>query len=132
LLSTAFERTERGDERLLELHGAMADDKREEVQRAFNAPPEDHPVRVLLATDAAREGINLQGACADLFHFDIPWNPARMEQRNGRIDRTLQPEPDIVRCHYFRYRPARRGPRPRHHRPQKSTIQSELGSLGAS
>ena len=36
--------------------------------------------------------MNLQAQCADLFHFDLPWNPGRMEQRNGRIDRTLQPE----------------------------------------
>ena len=55
-----------------------------------------------MATDAAREGINLQNHCADLFHFDVPWNPSRMEQRNGRIDRTLQPA-DEVRCHYFVY-----------------------------
>ena len=60
-------------------------------------------MRILIATDAAREGINLQGHCADLFHFDIPWNPARMEQRNGRIDRTLQPQKE-VRCHYFFHR----------------------------
>jgi SNF2 family DNA or RNA helicase len=64
-------------------------------------------VRILVATDAAREGVNLQGHCADLFHFDIPWNPARMEQRNGRIDRTLQPAPE-VRCHYFVLRPPER------------------------
>ena len=102
LLLRAFEGTDRGDERLLEIHGAIGDDKREEIQRAFNAPPADHPVRILLATDAAREGINLQGACADLIHFDIPWNPARMEQRSGRIDRTLQPEPE-ARTHYFVY-----------------------------
>ncbi|MCA9638799.1 MAG: SWF/SNF helicase family protein, partial [Myxococcales bacterium] len=66
LLQRAFAGTERGDERILEIHGALSDEKREEIQRAFNAPPADHPVRVLLATDAAREGINLQGACADL------------------------------------------------------------------
>ena len=48
-------------------------------------------MRILLATDAAREGINLQTQCADLVHFDLPWNPARLEQRNGRIDRKLQP-----------------------------------------
>src|SRR5262249_11566022 len=45
---------------------------------------------------------NLQAHCADLFHFDVPWNPGRMEQRNGRIDRTLQPANE-VRCHYFSY-----------------------------
>ena len=59
-------------------------------------------MRVLIATDAAREGVNLQAQCADLFHFDLPWNPGRMEQRNGRIDRTLQPMSE-VRCHYFVY-----------------------------
>ncbi|MBL9024371.1 MAG: hypothetical protein JNL21_19405 [Myxococcales bacterium] len=105
VLGTAVEGTSKGDERILQIHGGMSDEQREEVQRAFNSPPEEHPVRILLATDAAREGINLQGHCADLFHFDIPWNPARLEQRNGRIDRTMQPEPE-VRCHYFHY-PAR-------------------------
>ena len=51
------------------------------------------PVRILIATDAAREGLNLQAHCWNLFHFDVPWNPSRMEQRNGRIDRKLQPAP---------------------------------------
>lgn|GEM_PF-62241 len=102
LLRRAFEGTEEGEDRILEIHGAIGDERREQIQRAFNAPADQHPVRILLATDAAREGINLQGACADLIHFDIPWNPARLEQRNGRIDRTLQPEPE-VRCHYFVY-----------------------------
>jgi hypothetical protein len=102
LLRTAVADTDRGEERILEIYGGMNDEAREEVQYAFNAPPADHPVRILLATDAAREGLNLQGHCSDLFHFDIPWNPSRMEQRNGRIDRALQPEP-VVRCHYFVY-----------------------------
>jgi SNF2 family DNA or RNA helicase len=57
-------------------------------------------MRILIATDAAREGLNFQAHCADLFHFDLPWNPGRIEQRNGRIDRKLQPAPE-VRCHYF-------------------------------
>ncbi|MGT2486060.1 helicase-related protein [Methylobacterium oryzae CBMB20] len=74
----------------------------EEVKRAFNADPREEPVRILLCTDAAREGLNLQSHCADLLHFDLPWNPARLEQRNGRIDRKLQPAPEI-RCRYFRY-----------------------------
>ncbi|MEJ2539320.1 MAG: helicase-related protein [Gemmatimonadota bacterium] len=42
-------------------------------------------LRYLVATDAAREGINLQAHCYNLFHFDVPWNPSRLEQRNGRI-----------------------------------------------
>ncbi len=80
--------------------GRLDDAHREKLKAAFNSPPESSRLRILLATDAAREGINLQAHCADLFHFDLPWNPSRVEQRNGRIDRVLQPEP-VVRCHYF-------------------------------
>ena len=69
-------------------------------QAGFQRRPRAHPLRILIATDAAREGLNLQNHCADLFHFDLPWNPSRMEQRNGRIDRKLQ-RADVVRCHYF-------------------------------
>lgn len=86
--------------RVLTYHGGMDEAAREDVKRAFNADPSEHPVRILVATDAAREGVNLQNHCADLFHFDVPWNPSRMEQRNGRIDRKLQ-RAAVVRCHYF-------------------------------
>ena len=129
LLRTAVADTDRGDERILEIYGGMNDEAREEVQYAFNAPPDDHPVRILIATDAAREGLNLQGHCADLFHIDIPWNPSRMEQRNGRIDRALQPEP-VVRCHYFVYE--QRGEDRVLDKVVEKTevIQRELGSLG--
>lgn len=89
-----------GRGRILSFHGGMEENAREDVKRAFNADPSEHPVRILVATDAAREGVNLQNHCADLFHFDVPWNPSRMEQRNGRIDRKLQ-RADIVYCHYF-------------------------------
>jgi SNF2 family DNA or RNA helicase len=129
VLSTAVENTDRGQERIMHFHGGMSDDQREEVQRAFNSKPEDHPVRILIATDAAREGVNLQGHCADLFHYDVPWNPARMEQRNGRIDRTLQPQPE-VRCHYFFY-PQRKEDLVLKKLVEKvNIIQKELGSLG--
>lgn len=90
------------DPRIATYHGGMSDDGREDVKRAFNTDPAKHPLRVLIATDAAREGVNLQNHCADLFHFDIPWNPSRLEQRNGRIDRKLQ-RAEEVRCHYFVY-----------------------------
>src|SRR4029077_18266259 len=83
-------------------HGGMTDEARDEVKRAFNADPKKHPLRVLIATDAAREGVNLQNHCADLFHFDVPWNPSRLEQRNGRIDRKLQ-KAEEVWCRYFFY-----------------------------
>jgi Helicase conserved C-terminal domain len=82
--------------------GATGQDRREEVKAAFNADPSKEPLRILICTDAAREGINLQIYCADLIHFDLPWNPSRLEQRNGRIDRKLQPAKQIF-CRYFHY-----------------------------
>ncbi len=99
-LRGAIANTDRGEERVLVYHGGMDEHAREEVKQAFLADPEQHPVRILIATDAAREGVNLQAHCADLIHFDVPWNPSRLEQRNGRIDRKLQPEEE-VRCRYF-------------------------------
>lgn len=67
------------------LYGGMDADERDAIKFAFNDPAD--PVRVLLATDAASEGLNLQETARYLLHFDIPWNPARLEQRNGRLDR---------------------------------------------
>jgi superfamily II DNA or RNA helicase len=122
--------TEDGHRRVMVFHGGLGDDKRAEIQQAFNSPPDEHPVRILLATDAAREGVNLQGHCADLFHYDVPWNPARMEQRNGRIDRTLQSEPE-VRCHYFVYADRKEDIVLDKLAKKVDTIQRELGSLGA-
>lgn len=114
------------EQRILQFHGQMSDEDREEVQNAFNAV--QHPVRIMVATDAAREGVNLQGACADLVHYDLPWNPAKLEQRNGRIDRTLQPSPE-VRCMYFSL-PQRPEDRVLEVVVEKiEVIQRELGSL---
>lgn len=102
-LSPLVEATDRGNERIAVFHGPTPHDQREAIKEAFNADPAKHPLRILIATDAAREGLNLQAHCHHLFHFDVPWNPSRMEQRNGRIDRKLQPQP-VVYCHYFFYR----------------------------
>ncbi len=130
LLQSLCEPTDKGRDRVMQFHGGMSDEQREEVQRAFNSAPGEHPVRILVATDAAREGVNLQGHCADLFHFDIPWNPARMEQRNGRIDRTLQPAP-VVNCHYF-VLPQRAEDQVLRTLVRKvARIEDELGSLSA-
>lgn len=67
------------------LFGGMDDYEREAIKAAFNDSTD--PVRVLVATDAASEGLNLQETARYLLHFDVPWNPARLEQRNGRLDR---------------------------------------------
>jgi ERCC4-related helicase len=101
-LREAFADTDRADDRIGIFTGATGADRREEVKRAFNANPTTEPLRILICTDAAREGINLQTYCADLVHIDLPWNPSRLEQRNGRIDRKLQPAKEVV-CRYFRY-----------------------------
>lgn len=103
LLSAAIEGTDQANHRIAVYYGPTPAEERERIKRAFNADPAKHPVRILIATDAAREGLNLQAHCANLFHFDVPWNPARLEQRNGRIDRKLQPASEVF-CHYFVYR----------------------------
>jgi hypothetical protein len=65
-----------------------------------------------------------------MFHFDVPWNPSRMEQRNGRIDRKLQPAP-VVYCRYFYYA-QRKEDRVLQVLVRKTkTIKEELGSLSA-
>ncbi len=90
------------DGRILVFTGQTSLDERERIKIAFNAPFEKEPVRILVCTDAAREGLNLQARCHDLIHVDLPWNPSRLEQRNGRIDRKLQPS-KVVTCRYFFY-----------------------------
>jgi SNF2-related domain/Helicase conserved C-terminal domain len=129
ILQSAVEGCSDAERRILGFHGAMSDEQRERVQTAFNADPEKEPARILIATDAAREGLNLQNYCAHLFHIDVPWNPARLEQRNGRIDRTLQPADDVW-CHYFVY-PDRTEDAVLDRLVEKiDRIQRELGTLG--
>lgn len=88
-----------GGDRLMYLHGSMPPDEREVVKAAFQAHPDISPVRILLATDAASEGIDLQNHCNYLIHVEIPWNPNVMEQRNGRIDRHGQQHNEVVIWH---------------------------------
>ena len=110
------------------IDGLTRGPRRKEIQRRFNTDPAKDPLRILLATDAAREGLNFQAHCTDLFHFDLPWNPGRIEQRNGRIDRKLQPASE-VRCHYF-VLPQRVEDRVLEVLVRKTeTIKKELGSL---
>ncbi len=73
--------------RLMTITGSSDKDERERVKAAFQANPRKTDVRILLATDAASEGIDLQNYCRYMIHVEIPWNPNVMEQRNGRIDR---------------------------------------------
>ena len=88
-----------GGERLALLHGGLSQEEREPIKAAFQASPKDSPVRILLATDAASEGIDLQNHCNMLIHLEIPYNPNVMEQRNGRIDRHGQREKEVLIWH---------------------------------
>ena len=87
-------------DRLLTMYGGMDPEKREEVKAAFQTSPEVSPVRILLATDAASEGLDFQNFCHRLIHFEIPWNPNRMEQRNGRVDRHGQKAVEVLVYHF--------------------------------
>jgi SNF2 family DNA or RNA helicase len=75
-------------EAIVVIHGSMGREDRMRAQESFRHDPE---VQVLLATDAAGEGINLQRAHL-MVNYDLPWNPNRIEQRFGRIHRIGQTE----------------------------------------
>ena len=75
-------------EAIAAIHGGMGREERRKAQEAFLHDPH---VRILLATDAAGEGINLQRAHL-MVNYDLPWNPNRLEQRFGRIHRIGQTE----------------------------------------
>lgn len=75
-------------ESVVTIHGGMLRDERRKVEQLFK---QDVGVRVLIATDAAGEGINLQRAHL-MINYDLPWNPNRLEQRFGRIHRIGQTE----------------------------------------
>ena len=89
-----------GGELLMELHGSLSREDRDAVINAFQTKPgKASPVRILLATDAASEGINLHNFCKYMIHVEIPWNPNVMEQRNGRIDRHGQRSKSVYIWH---------------------------------
>ena len=75
-------------EAVVTIHGSMRREDRQKAQEKFTHDPE---VQILLATDAAGEGINLQRAHL-MVNYDLPWNPNRVEQRFGRIHRIGQTE----------------------------------------
>jgi hypothetical protein len=72
----------------LQLHGGMSATERSAVQQRFNDEG-----GWLFATDAASEGLNLQHRCRLIVNYELPWNPARVEQRIGRVDRIGQSKP---------------------------------------
>jgi superfamily II DNA or RNA helicase len=87
-------------EQIAQLYGGQDLAEREHIKSVFQESPDLSPVRILLATDAASEGINLQAYCHRLLHWEIPWNPNRLEQRNGRIDRHGQHAAEVDVFHF--------------------------------
>jgi len=86
-LADLFSQHSLAGERLALLHGQIPLEDREHIRLAFQAHPAEQPVRILLATDSAGEGIDLQNHCCRLINYDIPFNPNKLEQRIGRVDR---------------------------------------------
>ncbi len=82
-----------GNDAVVVIHGGMRRDERRHIQDLFR---NDAKVKVLIATDAAGEGVNLQRANL-MVNYDLPWNPNRIEQRFGRIHRIGQKQP----CHLW-------------------------------
>lgn len=71
------------DIRVISITGALGDDERRLKVEELGS----YPRRVLVATDCLSEGINLQEQFDAVIHYDLPWNPNRLEQREGRVDR---------------------------------------------
>ncbi|MBT8507418.1 hypothetical protein AZH53_03110 [Methanomicrobiaceae archaeon CYW5] len=79
------------------LYGGASTEHRRGIKNAFNDPASQ--LRILLATEVASEGLNLQQSCRYVIHQEIPWNPMRLEQRNGRVDRHGQSR-DVTIFHF--------------------------------
>jgi len=79
------------DVRVITIYGDMKSGERKEKFKEFESAEK----AILVATDCISEGMNLQYLCSQVIHYELPWNPNRLEQRNGRVDRFGQPE-DVV------------------------------------
>ena len=79
------------DVEVLTIYGEMGETERNDVFRQFYSARK----AVLIATDCISEGIDLQYMSAQLIQYELPWNPNRLEQRNGRIDRYGQREKEV-------------------------------------
>lgn len=77
--------------KILSIFGEMNAAQRKEVFSKF----EEAKKAILIATDCISEGMNLQYLCSQIIHYELPWNPNRLEQRNGRVDRFGQPEKEV-------------------------------------
>jgi hypothetical protein len=86
-----------GEEAIRVFHAGLPDVEQTGIVESFGKA--DSPIRILLASDVASEGVNLHYYCHLMIHFDIPWSLITLEQRNGRIDRYGQSEAPVI--HYL-------------------------------
>jgi superfamily II DNA or RNA helicase len=90
-LKDTFEKKRGSQVRVMAVTGEQAEDQREaQIQELAT-----YPQRVLVATDCLSEGVNLQEHFQAVIHYDLPWNPNRLEQREGRVDRYGQAAPVV-------------------------------------
>ncbi|MBI5470885.1 MAG: DUF3883 domain-containing protein [Ignavibacteriae bacterium] len=82
-------------DQVAQIHGGLSYVEREEQVERFRKPIDEGGARFLICTDAAGEGINLQ-LCWIMINYDVPWNPARLEQRMGRIHRYGQKHDPVI------------------------------------
>ncbi|BAY93751.1 MULTISPECIES: helicase-related protein [unclassified Tolypothrix] len=80
--------------RVIAITGELSEDERETRLEELKS----YPQRVLVATDCLSEGVNLQTHFSAVIHYDLPWNPNRLEQREGRIDRYGQTASQVKAC----------------------------------
>ena len=83
------------DPQITLMHGQLSDTEQQDIVERFGR--QEDPLRVLLCSDVASEGLNLHYFCHRLIHFDLPWSLMVFQQRNGRVDRYGQAqEPQIL------------------------------------
>jgi ERCC4-related helicase len=90
------------DDQIRTFHNAKPDDEQQQIIEDFSMASK--PIRVLVTSNIAAEGVNLHKQCHHLIHVDLPWSLITLEQRNGRIDRYGQVHPPEIR--YLVYQPA--------------------------
>ena len=82
-LKDKFETKKNNTTRVIAITGEQSEEEREIRLQELK----DYPQRIVVATDCLSEGVNLQDHFSAVIHYDLPWNPNRLEQREGRVDR---------------------------------------------
>lgn len=101
IASSIRDQLDMNEEQVQTFHNSKSDEEQQQIVEDFSMS--SSPIRVLVTSDIASEGVNLHKQCHQLIHFDLPWSLITVEQRNGRIDRYGQDTPPEIR--YLIYNP---------------------------